>query len=240
MDELTFRRHVLADPFTQDPQVLQAAHQDPVKQQFWHETKQQELALQQALHIAVPDDLADKLLWEQVSQTQPDSFSKPTTPRRPLWYALAASFVMAIAVSWMSFHSNDSTFYDDVIAHIEHVSEHEMTGDVISLETLNNKLAKFGGVINAAFGKILSANFCVIDGVESLHVQIGELDNPTSVFILPKDVVVTESIKSSRIQGQILEYQTANVLILGTVSQSFSKVSEQLAQHLAFSREASI
>ena len=240
MDELTFRRHILANPFTQDTQVLQAAHQDPVKQQFWHDVKQQEIALQQALQIPVPDDLADKLLWEQVSQTQPDSISKPSTPRRPLWYALAASVVMVVSISWLSFHSNESKFYEDVIAHIVHVSEHELTGEVISLDSLNAKLAKFGGVINAALGDILSANYCVIDGVESLHVQIGTLENPTTVFILLKDVEVTDSIANNGIQGQILEYQTANVLILGSVSQSFSKVTEQLAQHLAFTREASI
>ena len=60
MDELTFRRHVLANPFSQDAQVIQAAHQDPVKQQFWHDLKQQELALQQALQIDVPHDCGNK------------------------------------------------------------------------------------------------------------------------------------------------------------------------------------
>jgi hypothetical protein len=240
MDELTFRRHVLADPFSQDPQVIQAAHQDPVKQQFWHDIKEQELTLQQTLQIDVPHDLADKLLWEQVSQTDTASFSHPTTPRRPLWYALAASVVMAISVGWMNYHSNENTFYDDVIAHIEHVSEHEITGEVISLATVNDKLAKFGGVINAAFGKILSVNFCVIDGVESLHVQMGNPDNPTSVFILPKEVVISEALAKNNIQGKILEYQSANVLIMGTASQTFANVTEQLAQHLAFSRDTSI
>ena len=91
-------------------------------------------------------------------------------------------------------------------------------------------------MINAALGKILSANYCVIDGVESLHVQLGDPDNPTSVFILPKDVTVTEALSTNHIQGEILEYQSANVLIIGTVSQTFSQITEQLVQHLAFSR----
>jgi RNAse (barnase) inhibitor barstar len=235
MDELTFRRHVLANPFSQDAQVIQAAHQDPVKQQFWHDLKQQELALQQALQIDVPHDFADKLLWEQISQTETANFSHPTTPRRPLWFAIAASMLLAISLGWVNFNSKERTFYDDIIAHIEHVSEHEITGDVITLAALNSKLAKFGGVINAALGKILSANYCVIDGVESLHVQLGDPDNPTSVFILPKGVTVTESLATNNIQGKILEYQSANVLIIGKVSQTFSQITEQLAQHLAFS-----
>ena len=132
MDELTFRRHVLANPFSQDAQVIQAAHQDPVKQQFWHDLKQQELALQQALQIDVPHDLADKLLWEQVSQTDTANFSHPTPPRRPLWFAIAASVLLSISIGWVNFNSKEHTFYDDVIAHIEHVSKHEITGDVIT------------------------------------------------------------------------------------------------------------
>jgi RNAse (barnase) inhibitor barstar len=127
MDELTFRRHVLANPFSQDAQVIQAAHQDPVKQQFWHDLKQQELALQQALQIDVPHDFADKLLWEQISQTETANFSHPTTPRRPLWFAIAASMLLAISLGWVNFNSKERTFYDDIIAHIEHVSKHEIT-----------------------------------------------------------------------------------------------------------------
>lgn len=242
MDELTFRRHVLADPFTQDPKIVHAAHQDPAKQQFWHAVKAQEEELKRALHIAVPDDLADKLLWEQVSQSPAHRVGPVVRYKRPIWFALAASLILTISIGWNNFHTNDSTFYAEIIAHIEHVSEHEITGEVVSLAMVNNKLAKFGGVINAAFGRILSVNYCVIDGIESLHVQMGNPDNPTSVFILPKEVSITPMLninansKYDDLQGQILEYQSANVLVLGQVSQTFATITQQLSQHLAFTR----
>ncbi len=230
MDELTFRRHVLADPYSVDPEIVRAAHEDPAKKQFWQEIKQQETELQAVLSVPVPDDLADKLLWQQASH------SRPVLKQPRVWYATAASVMLVITASWIGLNTPKQRFYDDALAHVQHVSEHEITGELVSLASLNTKLARFGGIINEAFGHILSANFCVIDGVESLHVQMGNPDNPTSIFVLPKDVDVTGTLNDKEINGKILEYQAANILIMGTVSDTFSNIADHFAQHVAFTR----
>ena len=41
MDELTFRRAVLADPYTNAPEIITAAQQNPKLAAFWQELKQQ-------------------------------------------------------------------------------------------------------------------------------------------------------------------------------------------------------
>lgn len=244
MDELSFRRHVLADPYTTDADVVNAAAVDPDKQRFWQEVKDQEADLINALQVPVPEGLADKLLWQQVAeqQTAPEPQIKETAkvtllkPRQPLWLATAASLMLVAVISWGNLAPSQRSFYDDIVHHVEHVSDYELGGGIVSLDTLNEKLARFGGIVNAAFGQILSANFCTIDGVESLHVQMGNPDNPTSIFILPKEVALSDDLSQAPFAGKILEYQRANVLIMGTVSDTFGNITEHFSKHLAFTR----
>ncbi|MFT6328899.1 MAG: hypothetical protein ACJAYN_000826, partial [Bermanella sp.] len=49
MDELSFRRTIYAEPNTTDPDIIQAAKDDPAKQVFWDEVKAMDLQLAQAM-----------------------------------------------------------------------------------------------------------------------------------------------------------------------------------------------
>ena len=65
MDELTFRRTIYAEPNTTDPDVIQAAKDDPAKQAFWDEVKAMDAQIAQAMNIPVPENFADKLILRQ-------------------------------------------------------------------------------------------------------------------------------------------------------------------------------
>ena len=64
MDELEFRRRIYADPETTDSDVVEAAKEDEKKRHFWNEQKKLDQQLKQALKVDVPDDLANKLIWQ--------------------------------------------------------------------------------------------------------------------------------------------------------------------------------
>ncbi|MAI64029.1 MAG: hypothetical protein CL600_03965, partial [Alteromonas sp.] len=57
MDDLEFRRRIYADPETSDSDLIAAANTDEKKRSFWHEQKQMDKKLKQALKVEVPDDL---------------------------------------------------------------------------------------------------------------------------------------------------------------------------------------
>ena len=60
MDDLEFRRSLLADPKLHDPNVIDAMAKDPTKQAFWQELKQLNNKMEQADKIDVPEGLAHR------------------------------------------------------------------------------------------------------------------------------------------------------------------------------------
>ena len=65
MDDLEFRRKVYEQPANNDQTILDAAAQDPAKQQFLDELKALDSKINAAVDIPVPNGLAHKLILKQ-------------------------------------------------------------------------------------------------------------------------------------------------------------------------------
>ena len=65
MDELEFRRRVYTNPADKDKELLEAAAQNPDNEAFWQDIKQLDEKLKTAAKVAVPDDLANRLILKQ-------------------------------------------------------------------------------------------------------------------------------------------------------------------------------
>lgn len=259
MDDLTFRRAVLADPTTNAPEIVTAAQNNPELAKFWLTLKQQELALKDTLSVPVLVDLADKLLWHtqaQEDKTEQSNTSLQHTSRSALtirntgagvsesstkektgkpWYlAAAASILLAVSVFMINTQSNDLNLYQDALAHIQHAAEHELAdAGEVTLADINAKLASLHGVLNASVGKVLSVNFCSLDGVRSLHVMVGNKENPTSLFILPKNTTL-DGVPTTASTAATIDFADAKVLVMGEVAETVQSLKAQVKAHLKF------
>ena len=65
MDDLQFRRSILADPKNRDDAINAALKSDPAKQKFVQETESLDSKIAQAMNIPVPEDLVNKLILRQ-------------------------------------------------------------------------------------------------------------------------------------------------------------------------------
>jgi hypothetical protein len=75
MDDLEFRRRLLADPNDNDPELIKTKNQSTTNRHFSNELQQLDLQLKQALNVDIPDNLADRILFHQSSQAQPKNHS---------------------------------------------------------------------------------------------------------------------------------------------------------------------
>jgi secreted PhoX family phosphatase len=160
MDELSFRRTIYAEPNTTDPDIIQAAKDDPAKQVFWDEVKAMDAQLAQAMSIPVPENFADKLILRQGM----DEFSQKRQ-KRPWYIALAASVAMVVGVSYVTLFAGNNGLANDIYAHINHEymnKEIAMTGQHVSQNVINEKMATFNGVLSGEIGDVLSANYCYL------------------------------------------------------------------------------
>jgi hypothetical protein len=81
MDDLEFRRGVLADPQLRDRDLVRAAQSDPARTRFVNEMRRFERRLEEALEVTVPEGLAERVLLRrsmdgQRSQAQQGAFER--------------------------------------------------------------------------------------------------------------------------------------------------------------------
>ncbi|WP_395341677.1 DUF3379 family protein [Ningiella sp. W23] len=232
MDEITFRRTIYADPYTQDPEVVEAAKQDPKKQAFWEEIRAMEASLEQAMDVPVPDDLADKLILRQSMKDY-----KEQKQRRPWYFAMAASVVLASLLTVGVVTQSDSDLTADVFAHMSHV-EYEVKGDSpVDLAMVNDKLATYNGSVEEGMGDIVSANYCYLDSIKSLHLIIKGENGLSSLFVLPSQITETvdESFSNEQYSGASFFLESAKVIVVGEDSEQVTSLKEKAQRLLSFS-----
>ncbi len=65
MDDLEFRRRILADPNDNSAEMIEAKNSSLVNRKLSDELQQLDTKLEKALKVDVPDDLVDRILFHQ-------------------------------------------------------------------------------------------------------------------------------------------------------------------------------
>jgi hypothetical protein len=232
MDDLTFRKTVYAEPFTKDPEIIEAAAKDQKKQAFWDELKAMEIELQAAMNVQVPEHLAEKLILRQTL-----SEHKSATQKRPWYIALAASVVFASILSFSMLSSNANQLSDDVLAHMSHVDLELMKSAKVDLDSVNDKLASFNGQVDGELGEVVSANYCYLDKIKSLHVIIRGENGLTSLFVVPDSITdsIGKTFSDATYQGASFLLESAKVIIVGENKNDVERLEQRAKQTMSFS-----
>lgn len=232
MDDITFRRTIYADPFTQDPEVLEAAKNDPKKQAFWEEIRAMEASLEQAMNVPVPDGLAEKLILRQ-SMKDFQQHKK----RRPWYLALAASILFASVLTMSMLNQEPNTLKSDVLSHMSHVGYELFKGGNVDLATVNNKLAAYNGRIDEGLGEIVSANYCYLDSIKSLHLIIRNQSGLSSLFVIPSEVSksIEENFSNDDYSGAAFLLESAKVIVVADSAAQVEAMKAKAKTLLTFS-----
>ena len=232
MDELSFRRTIYAEPNTTDPDIIQAAKNDPAKQAFWDEVKAMDTQLAQAMNIPVPENFADKLILRQGM----DEFTQQRK-KRPWYVAMAASVAMVVGVSYMTLLAGNNGLANDVFAHVSHEymnKEMTMGGQNITQEAINEKMATFNGALSEDIGDVVSANYCYLNTIKSLHMIIRGKTGLINLFVVTdnKSKELEEDFSNDELIGTSFLLSSAKIIIVGDDREDVSQL--QLVAQKAF------
>ncbi|GLR72021.1 DUF3379 family protein [Agaribacter marinus] len=232
MDDLTFRRTVYADPFTKEMAVIDAAKNDPKKQAFWDEVKAMEMSIEQALDVSVPENLADKLLLRQSIAEHSEQKQK-----RPWYIAMAASIALAALVTVGMLTQAPSGIAMDALAHVEHVEMESQKYGLVDLQDVNAKLANYNGSINQKIGEIVSANYCYLSSIKSLHLIVKGQEGLMSLFVLPNNITddVDSSFSNDEHSGTSFLLESARIIVVGENDGEVNDFSAKAKQFMQFS-----
>jgi len=233
MDELEFRRRIYADPNTTDSDVVEAAKSDNSKRDFWNEQKQLDAQLKQAVKVEVPEDLVNKLIWQQSA----DEFSR--YKRKSRWYmALAASVAFTVGIGFTMWYHQPVSLGGQALAHMQYAeTERAHTFSPVNLEMVNAKLASFGASFTDDIGKVEVANYCHLSTVRSLHLILDTPEGKMSVFIVPErsDVRVPAEFEDKQYRGESLTLQHASIMVVGDKHADLENMKKSVADRIRFS-----
>lgn len=235
MDDLSFRRTVLADPNCQQPEVIAAAKQDPNKQAFWDELKRLDAKIANSLQVPVPDKLEEKLLLRQAIEANQERKRK-----RPFYYSLVASVLLVAIISYGTWYTPQASIEQAVLAHVSHAYMNKETkglSTAVSLDDANRKLALFNGQLSSELGEILSVNYCYLNQIKSLHLIIKNGAEQLNLFVMPSALgqEVNNAFKDESNTAVAFTLESAQVILVGKQQQSLDMLASETKRLLKIS-----
>lgn len=183
MDDLEFRKQVMADPQTDSTDIKEAILSDRNKRRFLEEMRDFDNDLQNAMKIPVPDNLAERIILNQSLQDHKEQKSSKK------WYtALAASVLFTFGVMFQLLYSTPEVgdLGEYSLSHYYHEAEYLSSNqpDQMDLENVNEQLAEFGINLGSLFNTVIFAEECRFNGIRSLHMVFsGDSGKQYTVFI---------------------------------------------------------
>ncbi|MGB2742347.1 MAG: DUF3379 family protein [Cognaticolwellia sp.] len=235
MDDLQFRRSIIADPKGRDVEAKKAIKNDPAKQKFAQEIDALDDKIAQAMNIPVPDDLYNKLILRQTMASHQQQKSKT---RVRLAMAASVAFVMGLTINFMMFSSTYKNLGDYAIAHVNHEAMHFSNSDkpTVTLASLNDKMTAFKGSFDSTFGTLIFADYCRFDGSKSLHLVFQGQSSPVNIFILPddEDMEFIANFADDKLQGKSLHFNHSNIVVVGDKEEPIKQWQERVSNNITW------
>lgn len=235
MDDLEFRRFLLAEPNSKDEKFEQAKNESPERAKQARDAEILDFELAQALNVDVPEGLCEKLI---LRQTLASHQHKKKRSRAHLALAASVALVMGISYNFM-FSSAHNNIGDYALAHVYHEAEYFTNNDAsnVSLASLNSKMASFNGSFTSTLGDLIFADYCRFDGMKSLHLVLRGEKSPVNVFIVPdnEQLSFSPTFSDQVLSGETLGFKGKNVIIVGDKSESLDYWRTTIKNNIQFS-----
>ena len=233
MDDLEFRRRILADPNDTSPEIVAAKNASIANQKLSDELLQLNAKIDNVLKVDVPDDLADRILFHQSGQPERRQFP----PRFHL--ALAASIAFVFGLFAGQFTTLLSTGdYGGEIAQIalDHVYNEaafiDNIDESVSLQQVNAKLTPFGSALTELPGHIYYVNHCGFGGNNALHMVMATDSGKVTVFVVPEKSQEMSSFSDNNLNGVVMPVQNASLIVIGNKGQDVAPIATSLGSGL--------
>ena len=236
MDDLQFRRSILADPTSQDDDISAAQNADPAKKKLADELCLFDEKLKQAMKVPVPENLAEKLLLRQTLASHQQNKRKS---RIHLALAASVAIIAGLVVNYLQFSNSYNNLGDYALAHVYHEQDVFSNDDNtrVSLASLNKKMTTFNGNFSNSMGELISADYCRFDGMKSLHLVFKGVTDVVTVFVVPKEkhLAFTDKFSDGKLNGESLGFDQANILVIGDKNESLTKWQQTISDNISWS-----
>ncbi|CAM2795573.1 DUF3379 domain-containing protein [Vibrio rarus] len=234
MDDLEFRRRIMSDPKARDEALLQAIAKGDHHAKFADDVLNLDARIEQAMRVEVPDNLADKILFNQSSKKEANP---PSLYKRS--FAIAASVAFAIGILVGSFNLSPSlvpsahaSLADTAIQHV--IAEQPFTSTLdeqVKSSQINTKLTPFSYQFSESFPyHVYYLNHCGFGDSNALHMVFqGEKDRVT-LFITNVSSDHSLNFNEQKMSGTVTPIGQASMILVGSEDEDISKIAQRLTK----------
>lgn len=227
MNCLECRRLTLIDPLDDNPARKKHLESCERCARFSEQMLWQDNLIKEAAQVEVPDGFAARILLNQ--SLQPTS----RRPTRGHWLALAASFLLAIAIGpGMISDMFYQPLEDGLVAHMNKhdLMEHADHVHVSDPDEIREVLAAVDTAVPGELGSIVEATTCVINGEVMAHLLMEKDDEHFVVFVIPQQSVVERNFSQGQWIGQFVNVDHGSLAVLNYDGVNLAQASSHFAE----------
>ena len=195
-----------------------------------------DLKIAKALQIDVPE-----LRMPELPEIETDKVTALPVRRRstkPLWFAVAATVVLATSISVRMSGVFDSyaSLGDEILAHLDHEPAALRVTDVpVSDERLVRAVPASLAVFSRDDALITYAAPCVINGKKAPHLVIQGQYGPVTIVLLPGEAVAEATpLDGENVRGVILPVGEGSIAIIGNREEELEPIQENVVNSLTW------
>ena len=189
MDCLEFRRHLLADPYSQDPDFV--AHKQGCAdcRGALQRAEGFEDELRQAFKVTVPDELADGILLGQTTSVRRTRF------RNSWLIGLAATVVIGVGLAVVLLPNANAEVGEFVVEHIRKEPQAMSSTKIVSQDEVSTLFSYYGVELVGNVGEVTFAAPCAMYQGAGVHLVMRDEEGPPITVMYMPDVSIQDRIQ---------------------------------------------
>lgn len=229
MDELQFRRHAYANPFSKDEDFLKTINDNKEMADFINSLQKLDSKIEQAINIEPPIGLADKILLNHRLTTHQQKQKK-----RYAFFSMAASIAIVAGLYLTHLRFGPIELSENSLAHVHHEENAFIANNNIQYQQINAQLSSINSLKSNDFieqpGEILYSTECVFRGVKSLHLVMQSKEGKVTVFIVPKEkrIKTQSEFKDQHFLGETLSKNNAYLVFVGETKEDINHIKNNV------------
>lgn len=222
MNCLEFRRRCVAEPGSQDAELLRHKRGCPRCAEFMANIAQFDKRVTEALYVAAPSNLASRIILRQ------SLYARQARRRRV--YALVASVLLVAGLSiGVMVNTRTPPVERAVLARINAVPESLLAKQQIPSTELVRVLRTLGGELNRDLGKVNYASIYYVRNHECGHLVITGAQGPVTVLLMPGVYSDgRQSLQTARFNGVIVPTANGSMAIVGEKGEALAEIEQRM------------
>ena len=234
MDELEFRRQIMSDPKARSNEIVDAMRANESHSKFFDDINELDAKIAKAMNVDVPDDLADRILFNQSSRHQ-SNVIRPNFIKRSMAIAASVAFTFGLLVGQVNWGNvlvapAQASLADTAIQHVidekpfvNHLDEH------VSSAQIDAKMVPFNQQLVSNFPyHVYYLNHCGFGDANALHMVFQGKHGKVTLFLTGIASASVHDFAQQGMSGIVEPIGKASLIIVGEKGEDVASIAQTI------------